>query len=297
MVVRMPDTSSECLASLRREPIPLCSEELGIALLWNAKAACTFAIKWLYWQEGLLEEAQAYAPWPHQYRQYVYCQRPHHAECLGRIPRMGPRVIKVVRNPFDRAVGAYLSYCNQAARRTRTRHDLLARAVVRRVRGRDHLPSPDETDPQHARLLRSIGRQLGREVGNGGLFTFREFVGFLETLEIDTADMHLRSQVHPCERSGALDGISLVRVEEADREIPRLEEELGLRHADLVSLRRSRHHSERTEAASFAADSRFGDTLGTPVPASRWFYDQSLVERVGQLYREDIERYGYEPLV
>ena len=296
MVVRMPDVPSVCLDSLRREPIPLCSDELDVALLWNAKAACTFAIKWLYWQEDLLGEAQAYASWPHQYRQYVYCQRPRYSECLGSIPQLGPRVIKVVRNPYDRAVGAYLSYANQAARRTRARHDLLAKAVVRRVRGRDHIPSPDETDPQHARLLRSIGRHLGRDVGNGGLFTFREFVGFLETLDIATADMHLRSQVHACERSGALDGLSLVRIEEAERAIPRLEDALGLRPADLARLRRSRHHSERSEGGSFVGGSPFGDTLGSPVPASRWFYDDALVQAVGRIYREDVERYGYEPL-
>src|SRR5262245_40111232 len=97
--VARPSALTRCLDSFRDDPVPLYSEALDLAILWNAKAACTFAVKWLFYQEGVLDEALGFAPWPHDYRQQVYCQRPSYREDLARIPSLGPRAIKFVRNP------------------------------------------------------------------------------------------------------------------------------------------------------------------------------------------------------
>lgn len=288
----VPHTS--CESALHREPVPLYSESLDIGLLWSAKAACTFAIKWFFFQEGVLAEAEAYAPWPHQYRHQVYCERPGYARSVERIPKLGPRAVKFVRSPFDRAVGGYLSYCIQAARQTSPRYVLTAKSISRHLRGKDYVSAPREVNPQHARMLRAIGRHVGREIGNGNLFSFREYVGFLGTLDLGGGDIHVRRQCHPCEREGALAELSVIHVEQAEEALPRLEDDLGLRRSDLASLQRSRHHSRRFDDAEFVGDKPFGDTLGAPVPASRWFYDEALLDAVRRLYADDVEAYGYE---
>jgi hypothetical protein len=251
---------------LTRDPLPLYSEVLDIGLLWNARAACSFAVKWLFFQEGVLDEALAYSPWPHQYRQQVYCSRPGYKQKLARIADLGPRAMKFVRNPFDRAVGSYLALSRQAYRRS---------------------------DPQHDRMLRRMSRHLRRPVGGEALFTFREFVDVLGTLELATADIHVRLQSHPCERAGELQDMTIVRVEESHVRLPALEMELGLRPSDVGLLRRSVHDTTRVASSRFVGDERFGESVGIPIPVSASFYDADLEEAVRRLYGPDIERYGY----
>jgi hypothetical protein len=258
--------ASKCLEALARQPVPLVSDILDVAVLWSAKAGCTFAVKWLFFQEGILEEALGYSPWPHLYRQQVYCARPAYSDKVRRIPALGPRAVKFVRNPFDRAVSSYLSYCQAA-------HD------------RSH--------PGHMPVLASVGWFVGRAVDQGERFTFREWVGFLGTLDLDAADIHVRRQVGPCERLGLLPELRTLRIEESYELLPRLEDELGLRQSNLAGLRQSGHHTRREDVATFAGDTPFGPTRGVTVPGSPAFYDASLLQAVGELYREDIERYGY----
>lgn len=283
--------SGRCTDALTREPLPLYSDGLDIALLWNAKAACTFAIKWFFFQDGVLDEAEVYAPWPHQYRQQVYCARPGYRDALARIPELGPRALKVVRDPFERAVSSYLSYCTQADRPMAT----AGRPAGAARRLRENLPIGSGASSQHVPMLKAVGRHLGRAVGDGELFTFREWVGFLATLDLEGADIHVRRQVHPCERDGSLPELTVIRAEDAEVELPRLEEALGLRAADQTRLRRSRHHTLRVDDGHFVADEPFGGALGVAIPTTHWFYDRELVEAVGRLYGEDIETYRYEP--
>lgn len=246
----------------------MVSEPLDLAILWNAKAGCTFAVKWLYYHEGVLEEARAFAPWPHDYRQQVYCRRPGYDEQVARIPAMGRRAIKFVRDPFDRAVSGYLFFCQWAR--------------PREVQG-------------HGPMLAAIGSHLGRHVGDGDVFTFREFVSFLGSIDLDTADIHIRRQISTCERLGGLPDMTIVRIEESAVVLPALEAELGLRHARLEELRSSNHHTTRRAFEGFMGDVRFDQTLGVAVPTSESFYDDALVDAVARLYAEDIEAYGYLP--
>jgi len=256
-----------CLGSLGHDPIPLYSEALDVAVLWNAKAGCTFAVKWLFYQEDLLDEALAYSRWPHDYRQQVYCRRPMYSEGIKRIPALGPRVIKFVRNPFDRAVGGYLFFSHWAQR---------------------------ADEGQHAVVLTAIGRHVGRDVSAGEGFSFREYVGYLSTLDLDDTDPHVRHQMSTCERLGRLPELTILRIEESEAAIPRLEAKLGLRRSDPARLSRSRHNTVREEADGFVGDVRLERTLNATVPRSHSFYDAALEAEVGRLYAEDVVAYGYD---
>lgn len=254
-----------CQASLARSPVPLYSEEAGLALLWNAKAGCTFAVKWLYYQEGILEEALAYDPWPHRYRQDVYYQRPGYTEGLGQLLELGDRVVKFVRNPYDRTVSTYLFLCEAWSR----------------------------PELKHLEILDGLRGHLGREVGHGQLFTFREFVSYLGSIDLDVADIHLIRQTHACERDGKLADMTIVRIEESAARLPEIEERLGLRPSDHGRLRRSRHHTVRQDLTRFAGDTPFEATVGVSVPPTIAFYDAELVRQVSELYGSDADRYGY----
>lgn len=256
-----------CISELTSGPVPLVSEVLDIALLWNAKAACTYAVKWLFWQEGILEEALSYSGWPHDYREQVFCQRPAHAESLRRIPHLGHRAIKFVRNPFDRAVGAYLFFAMWGQRRH---------------------------DRQHPEVLDAIDTHLGHDIDAREPFSFREFVSFLSSLDLETADVHLRRQLSGCEKGGRLPDLSVVRVEESAVTLPELETRLGLRHADGERLRRSRHHTIRIKSDAFVGDERYVKTFNVPMPRSTSFYDDELEAVVAQLYRDDLDAYRYD---
>jgi hypothetical protein len=143
-------------------------------------------------------------------------------------------------------------------------------------------------------MLKAIARHLGRPVGRGARFTFREFVGFLETLDLEEADIHVRQQVHPCERLGLLPDINVVRAEETADVLPRVEQRLGLRRSDPLSLRHSIHDTVRKPLGRFVGDVPMGDTKDQLVPTSSEFYDDALADRVARLYRADLEAYGYE---
>lgn len=256
---------ADCRKLLTQAPVPLYSDEFDIAVLWSAKAGCTFAIKWLYYQEGILDEALAYAAWPHRYRQDVYYKRAGYFDKLKRIPELGGRAIKFVRNPYDRAVSSYLAFAHAASR----------------------------PEPQHPHVLEGIAKHLGRPIGRNELFTFREFVSFLGSVDLDAEDIHLRRQTHGCERAGKLREMTVIRVEDSVERLPELEARFGLRASDYRYLRRSQHHTKRVDNAGFAGDIRFGTTVGVPVPRSRAFYDDGLLAQVTRLYGPDIERYGY----
>jgi hypothetical protein len=266
--IRMRSPEGRCLDSLQRAPVALYSESLPLAVLFSPKAGTTFAVKWFFFQEGVLDEALAYAKWPHPYRQEVFYQRPDYVKKLAAIPTLGPRVIKFVRDPFDRTVSSYLHFCELSQRE----------------------------DPIQARaVLAAMGDHLGRPVGIESSFTFREFVSYLASTDLETANVHFRTQVSPCERAGLLQQMRIVRIEDSRDELPRLEADLGLQQSDYAELRRSPHHTTRADLPGFFGDTEFGLARDVPTPRTDAFYDEELIRQVGLLYAEDCRAYGYGP--
>ncbi|RLC96936.1 MAG: hypothetical protein DRI46_13415 [Chloroflexi bacterium] len=249
-----------------RHPLPVYSGPYRLAVMWSAKAGCTFAIKWFFAQVGLLEEALGYARWPHQYRVEVYSRQPGYRESLVDLPELGPRALKFVRDPHDRTVSSYLSVCGQINRLTH---------------------------PPYQRLIADISGYLGRSLGDGDSLTFREFVDYLEHTYLDRCDVHLRRQVSAAERRGCLPELTVVQIELSATLLPQLETTFQLKSTDLATLRSSRHHSQRVKVDTIVADRTFLQTRGVPMPEAAAFYDPDLRARVADLYREDLDRYGY----
>jgi hypothetical protein len=236
-------------------------EPADIAVMWSPKAACTTVMTWVFLQDGLLAEALAYSNWIHRYRLRRYQKDERYLRRLGNLRRYGRHVIKVVRNPFDRAVSSYFHAYRHGY------EDL-------------HLSSA-----------------LGRPVDPAQRFSFREFVHFLDRVDITRCNLHHRVQATSLERH-VLFGVKphrIIKIEDGlEAALGQVERQYGLPPTDFSNpVFRSHHHTSRIAADGLAADRR--DWSPRHLPPAAAFYDDDLVARVARLYAEDFRRYGYDP--
>lgn len=248
------------------QPMLLAAVRPRLGLLWSAKAGCTFAVKWFLYQADLLQAATFYHPWVHQYRGQVFYRSTGYAEAIAHPNFFEFPFVKFVRDPHERCVSAYLAFCHAAH---------------------------TQRDGEHKSLLAAIEASVGRSIGTGSTFTFREFVSLLHSFDLDHCDIHIRRQTHPLERLGVLQRLQVLRLEDSEQKLPELERRLDLRSSDFAQLRYSPHHVSKADVDGCFADTPFFDTVSDPMPAGRNFYDGALRESVAKLYSEDIQRYGY----
>lgn len=235
-------------------------EPADIAVMWSPKAACTTVITWAFKHNGLLEEALNFSPWVHRYRLRHYQRTERYLGRLRRLDRHSRYVVKVVRNPFERAVSSFVHAY---------RHDYEDFAM------RD---------------------MLGRPVDRQHRFSFREFVDLLERSNLNRCNPHHRLQSTPVERH-VLFGLKphrIVKIEDGlERALNEIEQQHNLPATDLTTpVFQSQHHTSRATTSGLAADRT---DLSEPVlPPAAAFYDDDLVTRVARLYAEDFDRYDYD---
>lgn len=238
-----------------------------IVLLWSAKAACTFATKWIFNHMGILEIALEHNSWIHFYRDNVLHKSKEHFLSLERaINDKDNKIVKIVRDPYTRAVSSYLH-------------------VVRRL--------SDKFNDNHI-LDKRIGYFLNREICTSNTFTFREFVVFLENIDVRKCDIHYRIQSHPLESMNILQLTHLIRLENLENGIKQFEKQHGF-DSDFSKVMGSFHNTTRNITGKFWADHKFSFANGQRIyaPNSNEFYDEDLSERIFAIYQEDFERYHY----
>ena len=255
---RAADKRQRFLELVREPNHPLHWPDRRLGLLWSAKGGCTLAVKWFFYQLGLLDEALEYSSWIHHYRVRVFCHSEQYREGVQRAARGGFRYIKVVRNPYQRAVGSFLH-------------------LVKTHGARDFHQPVDE--------------YLGRNLDDG--IRFREFVDFLETINLHGCDIHYRVQQHALEREGLIKANYLLRLGELERELPALERRLGLKQAPLSELGQSHHHTVSNESREFCGESLLTLSEEGQYPPYQSFYNEELAQRVAALYSCDFELYGF----
>lgn len=261
------DRTEKIADAMRREPQPLLNADLRLGLIWSAKSGCTFGIKWFLAQCVLLETALGEYPWIHDFRSRMFYSHPLHTRALRDSSLDDYRFIRLVRNPFARCVSAYLAFCMVCHSNRNGHHEI---------------------------FLDAIELHLGRPIGGESTFSFREFINFLESLDIDSCDMHVRSQTHPVERMAMLSDITVIKLETSESAISVLEAQPGLRKTNLQELKQSSHHTKKKMGKEFVGDRNFTNTVKATTPDFKYFYDQNLWERAAKLYGEDCKRYGYE---
>ena len=254
--------------------LPLLAPEFPVVLLFTEKAGCTSLTKWFLFQVGKLDEATRFHPWVHRYRARVLCRQPGYRwQALRALALRNKPIIKLVRNPYDRAVSSFLSTLNNA--------------------------HPEGGKSWARDLVAAARARAGKPPSDMPAMSFRDFLGLLAANGTGPgeADGHVARQHVPGE-DRRVDRI--IRLERFVEEIRRIEAEYKLRPSPLDLITYSRHH--RSAASNGAGVLAAGPDLEITcdqvrqkrVPAYDSLYDEETRRLVRECFAADFEAYGYE---
>lgn len=239
-------------------PLPIIYPEKNLALMFSAKAGCTFAIKWFFHQMGILETASAYHPWVHRYRIEKLYRRSDYGLDLKRLLNNEFTVIKIVRNPYARAVSSYI-------------HALT-----------------------HGYENRAIAEMLRQNEEPGMSFSFNDFLHYLSTIDLSACNVHHRLQVQGPELAGILKVTEVVKLETSNAHLRAVEKRYGLLPCSAGQFSTSAHYTSRSDMDGYWGSKAFGGgEQDMTYPSDRGFYNRRLKQQVAQLYHRDFEAYGY----
>ncbi|MEB3881817.1 sulfotransferase family 2 domain-containing protein, partial [Lyngbya sp. CCY1209] len=154
---------------LRHQPKPLYNKSLNLTLIFCAKSACSFGVKWFFYHAGLYQDVESYHRHPHRYRAKVFTQdRKYKKQIRSTKEILNSHILCLVRNPFYRAVSSYI-----------------------------HAIKTGYDDPK-------ISRFLGRKISRKNSFCFDEFVQYLKSLDIRNCNIHHKLQAHPLIEMGII---------------------------------------------------------------------------------------------
>jgi hypothetical protein len=253
------------------QTLPLMREGFPVVCFWSAKAGCTTVLKWFLQHNGLLEEAMRHGHWLHDYRLHrLFAEPGYEQRCRRAVRADGVRVIKVIRDPAQRAVSAYLHYL-------RTASSLW----------------PGES----ALLAWKAANGLGAQPG----VSFVQFVDYV--LDLQRRRQPLEPHVRPqYDRAWDPHVDAYVPLENLAAGLAETERLCGLPPVDVQSLSESRHHNRPTVHQQWPCDaSRFPATAETlerfGVPPAELLIDATTIPLVQAAYRADYEAYGshYRP--
>jgi hypothetical protein len=263
-----PDVTSKIGRLLLNGPLPLIHSEARMIVVFSAKSACTNVAVWFFHHLGHAKAARDFNPWPHRYRIEVYYRSELYHHSLKQ-DFSGFKVVRIVRDPFERAVSSFL-------------HVAATRLAE---------------DPEFVRLL-------GRGDVNRDGMSFTEFLDVLEQTDLQNCDEHYRIQKHPLEDTLAPDYLINVSTEDLFARLNAVEADLGLPRSDLAaspwinSLRRRRYGNHTAADITDATTMRFNRrrSLRGPWPPYAAFLTPPVRQRLARLYAVDVAAYGNEPV-
>lgn len=241
---------------------------MPVAFLWTPKAGCTSLVKWFFFQTGELDAALAHHPFVHVYRQDVFMKRDgYFMEGLGLMLAGEVPVIKLVRDPHDRAVSSF--------------------AQVLKLQGN---PTGDWTRKLRTRILRKIG-----ETAPPGCLSFHQFLRGVAVIGAASASLnrHVAQQYQAGEEQ-LRDRI--VRLENFDAEIAAIEREFELKPSPLAELTTSGHHRRKMPAPVGSLAARMVSSADFPAAATPGydaFYDADTRRLAATIFAQDFRAYSY----
>jgi hypothetical protein len=251
--------------------LPLMEESFPVVCCWSPKAGCTTVLKWFLKHTGKLEEALRYDAWLHNYRTDRLFQQPGYERLCQRAVRSDRfRVIKVIRDPAQRVVSAYLHYL---------------RVEPQGWQGTTMLA--------HWKAEQGLGSQEG--------CSFRQFLQFIRDID-DFGSLwepHVRPQYDRAVDPHVDDFIPLENIAIGLAETERL---CGLPYVDIQALSESVHHNRPSgshrwpsDASSLPATTKTLDDLG--VPPADILLDNETIPLVQRIYACDYRAYArhYSP--
>jgi hypothetical protein len=238
----------------------LLSPEHRLVLGFTPKAACTVGAKLFFSHIGELDQALAFHPWIHKYR-WQYTKS--HAVIPSRHWTAEFTKIKLVRNPFDRAVSGYTHAMFSR---------LLDRDLARFFRRQDkhELSFCDYLDFVEARIDKGLNAHFGRQLLAQEVDQYPyDFILKIEQFQIGLAEIERRFGLR-FDLNETILGSHHHR-----RKLPMPESDLSA-----IPFRELVPDAERVRA----------------VPPHDAFYNPAVRQRVAGLFRTDFDAYGYSDL-
>lgn len=254
---------------------PLHAPDFPLVLLFTEKAGCTSLTKWFLFQIGRLDAANAFHPSVHEYRKSVLNTGVGYGwEGLRLIVSGEKQVVKLVRNPYDRAASSFLQTLGNAR--------------------------AENADRWGSRLVSAARRRAGRPPSVTPALSFRQFVHYLATTGTERGRIngHVARQ-HVASEDGRISRI--IKLERFSEEIRQLEAEHALARSPLDMLTFSRHHRSIGQQPSrpgvCGPDVEItGDQVRQRhLPAYDTLYDEDTRRGVREAFAVDFRAYGYDP--
>jgi len=259
------DGSGRDLASLmldpRREPRPLLLSPAKIGVIWSAKSACTTVLLWYLWHRNLLQVAQAYDSWPHQFRNRMLYADEAYRTLANQMDVGSWTWLRVIRDPYNRAVSSY-------------RHAL--------VNGYES---------------QKMSRRLKRPPEAG--YSFEEFLDYLLRIDITICNLHHKQQFHPLEelvtprRVINVDKVDLMQsLAEIDAGLETPQEPVEALRAAVAKINgwhKARPSSVDRDVSAIVFTQ---SDAGGEWPAYSCFLTESTRAKIAKIYAVDISRYA-----
>lgn len=253
---------------------PLYNGKLPFILLWSQKAGCTNFTKWFFYQAGLYEKALEFHPSIHVYKAGKYFKRANYLEEVRKqlyVNKMD--VIKLVRNPYMRAVSSFLtfsSYCYS---------------------------SKPKGSRMYQDWLRVYDLFYSSRSPYEGL-SFKQFLYFLDSMgsSIANVDGHLAQQYIEGEENLK---INFIKVENFLTDIRSLEQKYQLKKSpqSLISQQKNHHGPKMSLHGDYSKITITSEILlNEKLPTYESFYDKENLKLCEKIFRKDIQRYNYKTI-
>lgn len=268
-----PKSAHSTTQPLESRRIPLHGKDFPLVLMFCQKAGCTTLTKWFLYHTGRLDEALAYGRWIHRYRTEVLTRQPGYKAEAARLARSGERpFVKLVRNPYDRAVSSFLHTLKQLNRVSKGGWEI--------------------------ELLTAARRHAGKSRGHRPALSFLDFMRHVEATgtSLDQINGHVAKQFMPLEREVSP---RIIQLEHFQEEIRKIEDEFGLPRAPIESISSSKHHRRKDEpgavepGAAAALEFTREDVTTTSMLPYTAFYNEETRMLVRRAFSDDFEAYGY----
>ena len=250
--------------------LPLYNKDFPIIISWSPKSGCTTILKWFLAQNRLLDEANNYSDWVHDYRENKLCTRPGYKKLCMQYFIENPsskHIIKVIRNPYTRAVSSYVHVL---------RWGVLTKDWP--------LISKIETWKRSNNLKNQKG------------MSFRQFLLFIidQQSKGHLLDPHLKQQYDEIQDPKVN---HYVRIENIMNDLEEIEKKFSLECLDYKQISNSIHHNIASiahtwpsKASQHVANHDYESVLGTP--PSEIFLDEETKSLIRIAYWRDCYAYS-----